>query len=152
MGDESEMTKPIAMWCADCGVRLREDEIKGWGCPKCGSQGIPCDPAKDVTVEINWHELHILCVWAENYAARCKENPNADDSAAGMPRTVAAIASRLQHQWPDLGALTLSGEIAGLPEQLAEQGIEISGIESNIPEPQRFVAIGPGAVGFARTK
>ena len=69
-----------------------------------------------------------------------------------MPRTVAAIASRLQHQWPALGALTLSGEIAELPEQLAEGGIEISGMDSNIPEPERLVAIGPGAVGFARRR
>lgn len=145
--------EPTAMWCTDCGVRLRQSEIKGWGCPKCGSQGIPCAPDKDVMVEVNWHELHILCVWAENWAARCKANHGPDDdSAERMPRTVAAIASRLQHQWPDLGALTLSGEIAELPEQLAERGVKISGIDSNIPKPERLIAIGPGAVGFARKR
>ena len=26
-------------------------------CPKCGGDGVPCDPSEDVRVVLNWHEL-----------------------------------------------------------------------------------------------
>ena len=79
------------MWCTDCGVRLRGDEIK-------------------------------------------------------------TIARRLEGQWPELGALTLSGEIQDLPEKLAEMGVEVGIVESNLPPSAPFSTFGPGAVGFARAK
>lgn len=141
-----------AMWCTNCGVRLRQDEIKGWGCPKCGCEGIPCDPAKDVMVEVNWHELHILCCWAEFWSQHSAARPGADDSAAGMAKTVYAIARRLEHQWPDMGALTLGGEIAALPDQLAEKGLGVTTVESTMPLPPPTLSIGPGAVGFCKAK
>jgi hypothetical protein len=134
------------MWCTDCGARFTEEEIKGWGCPKCGCQGIPCGVDKDTTVEINWHELHILCVWAENWAQQCKDK-GGDDSSEGLPRTVHAIARRLQAQRPTFGHLTLSGEIAALPSDLAKTGIEIGNVETNIPKPGLLPVNGPGAVG-----
>lgn len=140
----------IAMWCTDCGVRLRQDEIKWWGCPKCGCEGIPCSPEKDVFVQVNWHELHILCCWAEFWAEHSAARPGHADSADMMSKTVHAIARRLEHQWPDFGALTLSGEIVELPEKLAERGVSVNIIESNIPDPAPVLTIGPGAVGFAR--
>lgn len=138
------------MWCTDCGARFTQEEIKGWGCPKCGNQGVPCATEKDVTVEVNWHELHILCVWAENYAQHCKRT-SADAGAPGMPNTVHAIARRLQLQHPALDPLTLSGEIAGLGKALADKKIEIGNIETNIPKPPLFPVNGPGAVGHSRS-
>jgi hypothetical protein len=134
------------MWCVDCGARFNEEEIKGWGCPKCDNQGIPCGCDKDVTVEVNWHELHILCVWAENFAQQCKEKAN-DRSSEGMPLTVAAIARRLQRQHPAFGHLTLTGEIAALPTDLNNNGIEIGPIKTSIPKPDLVLVNGPGAVG-----
>lgn len=148
-----EMTK-CAMWCTGCGVRLSQDEIKGWGCPKCGCQGIPCHPDKDVFVEVNWHELHILCCWAERFAAQIAGAPGSDDDqvALDMPKTVSAIARRLEHQWPAFGALTLSGEIADMPEALEKAGIIAGPIETNVPVSAPVMSIGPGAVGFARPR
>lgn len=112
------------MWCVDCGGRFAQEDIEGWGCPECGSQGVPCDVVKDTTVEINWHELRILVIWAENWAqhhARLKT----DHSSEKMPRTISAIARRLQAQRPDFGHLTLSGEIAALPSDLAKSNYAI---------------------------
>jgi hypothetical protein len=140
----------VAMWCTDCGIRLRQVDIKGWGCPKCGSQGIPCAPDKDVFVEVNWHELHILCCWAEFWAAKHADSD--DESSQKMPKTVRAIARRLEQQWPNMGALTLGGELADLPGQMADRGIKIGAVETNLPTAGPVLELGPGAVGFARQK
>ena len=152
MSQTQTTCEPTAMWCTHCGVRLRQSEISGWGCPKCGCEGIPCAPAKDVFVEVNWHELHILCCFAERWAEQCARNGDADMVTKQMPKTVYAIARRLEHQWPKLGRLTIGGEIADLPEDLAERGITIEGVESNVSQPQPMTVIGPGAVGFAKMK
>lgn len=143
------MSDDCAMWCTDCGTRLRQEEIVGWGCPKCGRQGVPCAPDKDVTVEVNWHELHILCCWAEFWAQHAARKPDADDSAVKMPKTVYAIARRLQGQWPALGALTLAAEVRELPELLADKGVTIT---TNVAAPPPFLTIGEGAVGHGRKK
>src|SRR3974390_2998828 len=95
------------MWCVDCGARFTQEEIEGWGCPKCGSQSVPCDVDKDTTVEVNWHELRILVIWAENWAGHCRRQ-EVDRSSKTMPVTVAAIARRLQGQRPSFGSLTLA--------------------------------------------
>lgn len=137
------------MWCVDCGARFTQEEIEGWGCPKCDSQGVPCDVNKDTTVEINWHELRILVIWAENWAGHCRRQET-DSSSKTAPVTVAAIARRLQMQRPEFGSLTLADEIAALPADLAKAGIEIGKIETNIAKPQLFKVNGPGAVGHVR--
>jgi predicted RNA-binding Zn-ribbon protein involved in translation (DUF1610 family) len=144
------MDRKEVMWCVDCGARFTNEEIKGWGCPKCGNQGVPCDTEKDTTVEINWHELHILVVWAENWAQNRRASSTKDDQK--MPITVSAIARRLQAQKPAFGPLTLSGEIASLPADLANAGIKVSAMKAhNIPKPKLFPVFGPGAVGHARS-
>ncbi|MFT4115441.1 hypothetical protein [Bradyrhizobium sp.] len=145
MADRKEV-----MWCTLCGARFTQDEIKGWGCPKCSNQGIPCACDKDTTVEVNWHELHILCVWAENWAHRSMGHPSSDPSSKQMDQVVHAIARRLQAQHPTFGHLTLSGEIAALPADLAQKGIEIGNVETNIPKPGLLPVNGPGAVGYGR--
>jgi predicted RNA-binding Zn-ribbon protein involved in translation (DUF1610 family) len=137
------------MWCTLCGARFTEDEIKGWGCPKCGDQGVPCDCAKDVRVEVNWHELHVLVVWAENWALQCKKRGD-DPNSKSLPSTVSAIARRLQQQHPTLAPLTLTGEIATLPAELAKSGIKFDKLESNIDKPPLLPVNGPGAVGHAQ--
>lgn len=137
------------MWCTDCGSRFTEDEARGATCcPKCKSGGIPCDTRKDVVVEVNWHELRILGIWAENWACKYDDEP---DSQTTMLKTVHAITRRLQSQFAGLGLppLTLSQEIAELPAQLAEADIQVSGVESNVNKPPLLEAGGPGAVGHA---
>lgn len=136
------------MWCVDCGARFTQEEIEGWGCPKCDSQGVPCDTDKDTTVEINWHELRILVIWAEQWA-RLHADKKTDRSSESMPVTVQAIARRLQLQRPEFGHLTLSGEIAALPTDLAKSGITVGLVKSNVPKPNLFEVNGPGAVGHS---
>lgn len=133
------------MWCVDCGGRFTEEEVTGATCcPKCKSGGVPADTAKDVVVEVNWHELRILGIWAENWAVQ-----HARETANGMVNTVHSITRRLQQQFPELAALTLSQEIAELPSNLAKGGIEVSKIETDVPKPPLQVVNGNGAIGHA---
>jgi predicted nucleic acid-binding Zn-ribbon protein len=136
------------VWCIECGARFTDEESKErWGCPKCNSLAIPCHCDADLRVEVNWHELHVLCVWAEQWA---RLRADKDSGSKSMPHTVAAIARRLQRQFPDLNALTLSQEVAELPAKLAASGIHSDGMETNIPRPAPILTNGPGAVGHSR--
>lgn len=95
------------------------------GCPKCGTTSIPCDPADDVTVRINWHELRILSIWSEFWA-------NAHPEAVpDMKQPVFSITRRLEAQHPDKPPLTLGGEIRQLKQTFP-------GIETNIPHEEGF--------------
>jgi hypothetical protein len=150
------MTERVeTMWCTDCGGCFTDDEVKGGlGCPECDSQGIPCGVDQDVRVEVNWHELRILGIWAENYARACAaKSPNPHDtSGGGMPCMVAAITRRLQRQFPDFPPLTLSQEIFELPAALEKASIEIGAVETNVPRPEPIPVNGPGAVGHTRAR
>jgi predicted nucleic acid-binding Zn-ribbon protein len=127
-------------WCTVCGSRFGKEAVQSWGCPKCGNEGVPCDPHKDVMVAINWHELRILVMWAENWANRSVEDKD------GATKTVQAIAGRIQRQWPEINQpLTLSGEIGQLREKP-----NITKVESTVPELPAVHEFGPGAVGFTR--
>ena len=103
--------------CLRCRGEFTEEQIAGANaCPGCGSKGVPADPARDVTIETNWHELRVLLIWAEQWAARCEESDPEGD-ASGL---VYAIARAFEAQHPTLAdkrALTLSGEMAQLKEK-----------------------------------
>lgn len=142
----------VSMWCTNCGVRLAQEEVTGWGCPKCGCEGVPCDPTKDIRVEVNWHELHVLCCWADFWAGHVAAREGADESAAGMGKTVRAIAGRLERQWPEFNKLTLFAEVAALPDQLAAKGRIVTSIETNAPDAGPILELGPGAVGHGRDR
>ena len=102
------MSKEIIARCITCNREFTEEDIKdSMKCPYCGDIGIPCSPKNDVTIKINWHELRILTIWAEQWASRCKENST-------MPVTVEAIARRLEKQYPNKTPLTLAGELSQL--------------------------------------
>jgi hypothetical protein len=129
-------------WCLDCGGRFTAEEAQGaFACPKCQSRGVPCSTEEDLTVEINWHELRVLGIWAENWARKDEK----------MLRTIAAITRRLERQHPGKDPLTLSAEISGLPAALAKEGMNVGPIEKqNIPDPPPIPINGPGAVGHSR--
>ena len=91
-------------FCTECSARI--NSFYGLSaCPACGTSSVPCSDARQVTVSVNWHELHLLCVWAENY-----------QRSQNLGRTVYAIAERLEAQRPDLGALTLARELGEIAE------------------------------------
>lgn len=107
-------------FCTACGWKVVTfDGLKA--CPQCGSKGLPCDDADQVTVSVNWHELRVLCVWAERWAIEKVEPSN-----SGGRGTVYAIADRIRAQHPSRGSLTLSGDI----NELRDAGFDV---KTNIP-------------------
>lgn len=98
--------------CVQCAGEFSEIEMEGaTACPGCGTKAIPCTIKEDVTVEINWHELRILTIWAENWARKIQ---NDDPKNDGSLLTIMSIAGRLQRQHPEKTALTLFSEIRNL--------------------------------------
>jgi hypothetical protein len=135
-------------WCVECGTRFTWGDIathREPGCMKCGSESVPCGGESDVFVQVNWHELHILCYFAERWADHTKEN---EDS--GTLKAVYAIAARLERQWPDMGDLTLWREIKSLRAHILENKLGTA-VETNMNSPLPVLELGPGAVGFAKT-
>lgn len=98
-------------------------------CPNCGNKGLPVDPEKDVTVQINWGELKILSVWAEQWARQGDESSPME--GYNCVRTVHSICRRLQRQHPGMIPLTLAGEI----RQLQEAGLVV---ETNFDARENF--------------
>lgn len=135
------------MWCTTCGARLTVEQTdRVTCCPRCQSTGTPCDPEKDFLIEINWHELRILCIWASNWAQQMSD-PDACESATDC---LHGIVGRLQRQAPNETALTLSGEIQQLRVAAARGELPVTGIETNIPPEGLSLVYGPGAVGFSK--
>jgi DNA-directed RNA polymerase subunit RPC12/RpoP len=93
--------------CVICGSEFGDRETENASCcPSCGHKGVPMSIKDDVEIKINWHELHILCCWAERWALRIeKESPC---SVA----TLDCIAQRLQKQYPAKCLLTIRGDLA----------------------------------------
>ena len=86
-------------FCTECRVEILS--FTGLTkCPQCGTTGVPCSYQNQVTPSINWHELHLLCVWAERFGQSIQQ--------AGL---VYGIAQALEAQYPDRHKLTLAGEV-----------------------------------------
>lgn len=99
--------------CLICNEEFTKEDLTHVSCcPKCGNSGLPADPKDDVTIKINWHELRILTIWAENWAARIK-----DETKTQPQLVVACIARRIQKQHPDKTPLTLAGEIEQIKKE-----------------------------------
>lgn len=131
------MSEEIAAWCTLCGGRYTQEQIEGMDrCPGCGSSGVPCAPGQDYDLRVNWHELRILIIWAENWARQIADKCREDNDPR---RVVAAIARRLQAQKPDEIPLTLFGEIQNLRK-------EFGTVETNVTGPPPLPVNGPGAV------
>lgn len=84
------------------------------GCPQCGDTGIPSDPAKDINIVINTHELRVLSLWAERWAKHIEgEAPQASKQVRGiMHRLMRENAKAL-----DGVALSIWDEINALREK-----------------------------------
>ncbi len=105
-------------FCTECGFKVASYDGLAC-CPNCGTESIPCADNNQVTIAINWHELHLLCVWAEQWAhAKC--------GGAGV---VYSIAGRLAAQYPERHALTLAGEVRELQAHFGREHIETHGIQ-----------------------
>lgn len=95
-------------FCTDCGFEVEAFEgLKE--CPNCHTNGIPCIWENQRVISINWHELRILVMWAENWA-RDKQ----------LGRTVFSIANRIETQEPELAKespLSLAKELGMLAKK-----------------------------------
>lgn len=108
--------KDIVARCTQCDHEVtREVQDRGLRCcPKCETTSLPCDPADDVEVKVNWHELRILVMWSERWASL---DGIPKDESESMLRTVRAIARRISAQHADRAGklpLTFLGEIKQL--------------------------------------
>ena len=96
--------------CVQCSSEFSDEEIKGKNaCPSCSETGIPMLIAQDIQVQINWHELRILSMWAENWERTMDKSRK--------PRTIAAITARLERQFSAFAPLSMAGEMRQLQEQ-----------------------------------
>ena len=92
----------------------------------CGATTIPCGWENQVDVSINWHELRILIMWAENYWNGVKKE--------GQLNPIYAIAERIRAQHPDRAkklSLTLAGEIQQIVDHFGSANVThtIPGVE-----------------------
>ncbi len=135
------MSENEVTWCTRCGTRFTEEDLAGAAscCPVCETKGVPCDPKLDVKVEINWHELRILGMWASNYES------SIEDAEPGS--VTHCILKRLENQFRDLPPLTLGGEVSQLRRSLNEQGMRAETL--NVPPVPLVELNGPGAVGHS---
>jgi len=113
------------MRCTRCALELTEAASENLErCPRCHTTGLPMLVADDVTITVNWHELRILGMWAENWAASHREKDDGD-----AQRLVNIICGRIHAQFPDKAPLTMTGELGELKRWADENagGMEISG-------------------------
>ena len=112
-------------FCTECGFRV--ETFQGINaCPQCGTKSVPCLDSDQITVSVNWHELHVLGVWAENWARE----------RAHTPGVVYAILARLQEQHPEQPPLSLAGEIAQIRQAFGPDKVQhnIRGVEGYSPD------------------
>lgn len=103
-------------FCTMCGVEVPSFEGLS-ACPNCGSKDLPCLSSMQVQISVNWHELRMLCIWAERWG-------HAECGGAGV---IYSIAQRIADQHPDRGPLTLAREVQDLKD---EHG---GSVETNLP-------------------
>ena len=114
------MTRPSAtedeayILCVNCRATFAEAEIKGWGCPRCGNQGVPGDTRKKATITLTHHEWRILFMWAENWAAQCGR------SEENFRSPIPGILSEVRKQAPDMPGLTLGEEVQEVANKFGE--------------------------------
>lgn len=125
-------------FCVECGFKVLSFKNLNC-CPQCGTQGIPCNDEDQVMVSVNWHELRILCLWAERWAQWMEEHPTPSEYKTGKPSDVIySIADRIEAQIEGKTPLTLAHEIAKLPEELKKAGVNFGDMETNVKGIDRY--------------
>ncbi|MDE2098953.1 MAG: hypothetical protein KGL39_16995 [Patescibacteria group bacterium] len=97
--------------------RISDSSHKNYGgCPGCGHNGIPADTSTRLSISITWHELRVLCIWAERWASMSEtQAEKSGDRPLIMLKVVYGIADRIQaqHLEQETG-LTFRSELAEL--------------------------------------
>jgi hypothetical protein len=126
--------EPASYRCTRCEYRPTKGEVaKGLrGCPRCGASGSPMADKDDVEIKVNWHELRVLGIWAENHAQVIRDEDSPQLSGVNDPqRVVNIICGRLHAQFPDKPALTMSGELAELRQSEGVGDVEVEGFRED---------------------
>ncbi len=112
--------------CMECGVKYSVlIGVPMHPCPNCGACSEYFLRAEDdVKIEVNWHELRILAMWAERWAADQTEKDR-----LVMQRVVSFICGRINAQYPDWIGLTFSSEIAELRQEFGD--VEVKGFNED---------------------
>ena len=121
--------------CVNCRATFSESEIEGWGCPKCGNQGIPADTKDVSTITLTNHEWRILTIWADNWAHKvcAKDQTPGCDSVA----CITAILNEMRRQSPNLDGLTIRDQIQDIVDAFNTTAEMHSDGEKEIFEPKK---------------
>jgi len=107
--------------CVHCRSEFTADDLRGAkSCPTCGDTGQPLSLQDDVTITINWHELRILCSWAEKWGEHLIAS--GQYSAPNTYMAIYSIIGALQDQYPFFQPLSTGGEL----QILIRKGHEIN--------------------------
>ena len=99
--------------CLVCGGRFPLSDTYRV-CPRCGDDGIPAASEDEVTIQITWHELRCLVMWAEQYAAAVNKKDIKTGQQTLLLTVVYSNAGRIHDQHLHKKPLTLAREIAEL--------------------------------------
>lgn len=84
------------------------EETNATVCPGCGTPTLPLNTNQDVNIKINWHELRILTIWAQNFQDQVL---NKDPEQTPI-KCIEFIVQELEKQKPkDFPALSIMGEL-----------------------------------------
>lgn len=121
--------------CVNCRATFSEDEIDGWGCPKCGNKGVPADTRKKSTVTLTNHEWQILTIWADNWARKmCAKS---DQDGVDSVTCITAIINEMRRQAPSMSGLTIHEQIQEVADHFGTKAEMYSDGESETFEPKK---------------
>lgn len=118
--------KKVEGFCTVCGSDILSFEGLS-GCPNCDTKSVPCSYDKQVNISINWHELRLLVMWAENWY-----NHSLKDSDEDRMNVVFSIAERIRRQHPDLSKdspLTMAEEFQKIVDMFPGAIHNMPGVE-----------------------
>jgi hypothetical protein len=120
MENKPEREHKIAR-CIHCRSEFTADQLRGAkSCPTCGDTAQPLSLQDDVTITINWHELRLLCSWAEKWSEHLIASGQHSTSNDYM--TIYSIIEALQDQYPFFHPLSPGGEL----QTLIRKGHEVN--------------------------
>ena len=103
-------------FCIKCGTVIESFDGLA-SCPTCKTTSIPCSYDEQVTINLNLHELRILCMWSERWVNVMRDEQIQAESAV----VLRAIVSRLKTQIPEDANLLLCDDA----KAVKDQGLEL---------------------------
>lgn len=98
--------------CSDCEGVFPEGDYNC--CPACGSKSVPQNPANDISLKINTHDLRCLTIWATNHARQHKFSAESVIRRVrrGLPETHAKLALTMEDEAKALSDALMDGTLS----------------------------------------